>query len=143
MIGKQHFGQIINFLINVALGLALTAVGLSMAGTVQPLAFVQSFVVSMAVGYTICDLIPAPAWRKMFTKYLGIKNKLGCHLISTAVGGLVLITCISFFCQFVAVGGSILAVWPRALPYLLAAGYLVLIIFMPLCEHFAVVLTSK
>ena len=39
MIGKQHFGQIINFLINVALGLALTAVGLSMAGTVQPLAF--------------------------------------------------------------------------------------------------------
>ena len=79
----------------------------------------------------------------MFTKYLGIKNKLGCHLISTAVGGLVLITCISFFCQFVAVGGSILAVWPRALPYLLAAGYLVLIIFMPLCEHFAVVLTSK
>ena len=70
MIGKQHFGQIINFLINVALGLALTAVGLSMAGAIQPLAFVQSFVVSMAVGYTICDLIPAPAWGKMFTNYL-------------------------------------------------------------------------
>lgn len=142
MIGKQHFGQIINFLINIALGLVLTTVGLSMAGPIQPLVFIQSFVVSMAVGYTICDLIPAPAWGKMLTERLGIGNRLGCHLLSTAVGGLVLITCISFFCQFVAVGSNIMAVWPHALPYLLAAGYLVLIIFMPLCERIAGALTS-
>ena len=141
MIGKQHFGRIINFSINIALGLVLTYVGLSIAGAITSLAFIQSFVVSMAVGYTICDLIPAPAWGQMFTERIGIKNRLGCHLVSTDIGGLVLITCISFFCQFVAVGGAILAVWPHALPSLLMSGYMVLIIFMPVCERIAGILT--
>lgn len=132
MIDKSHFGRIINLLLNVALGIVLSSVGLLLAHKMTPMIFVQSFVVSMGVGYTICDLIPAPIWGQKLAQRLKIKNKMGFHLFSTAIGGFVLITCISFFCQFVAVGSIVFQVWPYALPYLFFSGYLVLIIFLPI-----------
>lgn len=142
MISKTHFGQIINFLINIVLGIVLTAVGLTLAHNMSLLVFIQNFVVSMAVGYTICDLIPASVLGKRISEKIKIKGKLGSHLFSTAVAGAILVTCISFFCQFVAVGPALPLIWPHALPYLLISGYIVLIIFIPICEKIAEVLTK-
>lgn len=141
MLDKSWYGKIVNFLINVFLGIVLVLVGLLLSGKLQPMLFVQSFVVSMGVGYLVCDLIPAPAWGQKLVGKLQINNKLACHLISSIVGALVLITCISFFCQFVSVGSIIFAVWPKALPYLWISGYLVIVIFMPLCQKAADILT--
>lgn len=142
MFDKAHFGRIVNFFINIALGIVLSLVGLILSGRLSPLLFIQSFIVSMGVGYTICDLIPAPVWGQKLARKLHIKNKLGSHLFSTAIGGLVLITCISFFCQLVAVGSIVFRVWPHALPYLLMYGYLVLLVFLPASTKIAELLTK-
>lgn len=142
MLDQSYFGKIINFSINIFLGIVLVLVGLLLSGNLEPLTFFQSFIVSMGVGYLICDFIPAPAWGKKLTAYLGIQNKVMAHLLSSAVGALVLITCISFFCQFVAVGNLLFVVWPKALPYLLLSGYIVIVLCMPLCEKIAVALTK-
>lgn len=142
MFDMASFGKIINFSINVFLGIVLVLVGLLLSGNLTLLMFVQSFVVSMGVGYLICDLIPAPMWGKKLAEKLGVKNKLAAHLLSSAVGAGVLITCISFCCQFVAVGSLLFVVWPKALPYLLFSGYLVIVFFMPVCEKIAVALTK-
>lgn len=138
---KSHFGRIVNFLINIALGIVLVSVGLLLADNVHPMIFMQSLAVSIGVGYTICDLIPSPMWGEKLAHQLGLRNKLLFHLFSIAVGGAVLITCISFFCQFVAFGSMTFQVWPRTLPYLLLSGYLVLVVFMPICKKAAILLT--
>ncbi|MGM0216714.1 hypothetical protein [Enterococcus sp. AZ109] len=143
MISPVHFGKIVNFLINFFLGVTLVTVGLLLSEHLTFLNFIQSFVVSMGVGYLICDFIPAPQWGQKLAQTLNIENKIIYHLVSTAVGGLVLITCISFFCQFIAVGNLLFVVWPKALPYLLLSGYLVLVIFMPVCQKIAAVLTEE
>ncbi len=142
MLDKSWTGKIINFLINVFLGIVLVLVGLLLSGNLTPLMFAQSFIVSMGVGYLICDFIPAPMWGQKLVAALGIKNALLGHLISSAVGAVVLITCISFFCQFVAVGDLLFVVWPHALPYLIASGYVVIVIFMPICQKIALALTE-
>lgn len=59
MIAKKHFGKIINLGINIVLGIALTLTGLLKNGIFTPSAFATGFVVSMGVGYLICDIIPA------------------------------------------------------------------------------------
>lgn len=143
MFEQSHFGRIINLSINIFLGIALVLVGLILADNVDLMVFLQSFVVSLGIGYIICDLIPAPVWGKRFASWIGIKNKLAFHLLSTVIGGMVLIPIISFFCQFVAFGENMLQVWIHALPYLLLTGYLVLVFFMPLCTKLAKLLTKK
>lgn len=142
MFDRSCIGKIINFSINVFLGIVLVLVGLILSGNLKPLMFMQSFVVSMGVGYLICDLIPAPQWGQKLVQALNIKNRFIGHLLSSAVGALVLITCISFFCQFVAVGNLLFIVWPKALPYLLASGYVVIVVFMPICEKIGMILTK-
>ncbi|MCC8179370.1 MAG: hypothetical protein LIP23_00425 [Planctomycetes bacterium] len=141
MFDKCHFGRIVNFSINIFLGIALVLVGLLLGDNLHLMVFLQSFVVSVGVGFTICDLIPSPHWGEQLSKKLGIQNRLLFRLLATAVGGVVLITCISFFCQFVAFGGVMFHIWPYALPYLLLTGYIVLLLFMPVCVKIAAALT--
>ncbi|MCG8156384.1 hypothetical protein JMY81_08515 [Brenneria goodwinii] len=141
MFDKAHFGRVVNFSINIFLGIALVLVGLTLADNLQPMIFWQSFVVSVGIGYTVCDLIPSPAWGEQLARKAGIKSKLLFHLLSTAIAGVVLIVCISLGCQFVAFGGAVFQVWPYALPYLLIAGYITLVVFLPVCKEIAGVLT--
>lgn len=47
MLDKSWFGKIFNFLINICLGIVLVFVGLTLSGNLQPIVFLQSFVVSM------------------------------------------------------------------------------------------------
>lgn len=141
MFDKSWTPKLINFFINIFLGVVVVAVGLILSGNLTPMMFAQSFVVSMGVGYLICDLIPAPMWGQKLVAKLGIRNKVAGHLLSSAVGAVVLITCISFFCQFVAVGELLFVVWPHALPYLIASGYVVIVVFMPVSQKMAEALT--
>jgi hypothetical protein len=142
MFDKSHFGRIVNFFINIALGIALVFEGLLFADNLQPMVFVQSFVVSMGIGYTICDLIPAPIWGERLARKLKIQNRFLFHLVSTAAGGIILVPCISFFCQFVALGSMIFHVWPHILLFLILTGYAVLLVFLPICKKLAVALTK-
>lgn len=59
MIKQENFGKIINFGINVALGIGLTLTGLIKNHSLTLESFLIGFVVSMGVGYLICDIVPA------------------------------------------------------------------------------------
>ena len=142
MLDKPCHGKLINFSINVFLGIALVATALGLAGVLQPMLFFQNLIVSICVGYAICDLVPASAWGERLCRRLNIKSKVLFHLISSAVAGVVYITCISFICQFIAFGGSVFIVWMPMYLYLLLVGYAVLVIFMPLCKKLARWLTE-
>lgn len=142
MLDKAYAGRIVNLLINIFLGVAMVLTGLLLGGGLQPMPFVQNLLVSVGVGYLLCDFIPAPRWAAGLVKRLRIKNTLAAHLLSSAVSGAVFITCISFTCQFIAFGGAVFSVWPYTLPYLLLVGYAVLVVFMPLCQRVAALLTE-
>lgn len=138
MISKQNYGKIINFTINILLGIGLVATGLILGHSLTVWAFITGFVVSMGCGYTICDIIPAVG--PIVTK--GIKNKWIKYFVSTGINGLIYICCISLCCQFVSFGPKIFQIWPGTFPYLFLVGYVILLVFMPLCIKLADVLTK-
>lgn len=142
MFEKIHTGRIINLFINIFLGFALVLVALGMAGALEPMLVVQNVIVSVCVGFTVCDLLPAGAWGERVTRRLGIKNPLAFHIVSVMLTGTVLIPCISLTCQFVAFGSTVMSVWLPCLPYLLLTGYAVLILFMPVSKKIAALLTK-
>lgn len=143
MFQKKHTGRIVNLFINIFLGVALVLVALLLADSLQPMLFFQNVIISICVGYTLCDLIPAAAWGEHLVKRLKIRNRFFSYLLSSAVSGLIFITAISFTCQFVAFGSDVFHIWPHALPYLLLTGYLVLLCFMPVCQKAAALLTKQ
>lgn len=138
MIKKENFGKIINFGINVALGIGLTLTGLIINHGLTLESFLIGFIVSMGVGYLICDLVPAFGARFQKT----ISNKLVATLVSTAITGFVYILLISFFNLFSSTGFMVMRVWPHTFPYLYLVGYIILIIFMPLIQKLAILLTK-
>jgi len=129
MLPKDYFGKIVNFCINIWLGIGLTATGLYMNGMLTGEALATGFVVSMGVGYLICDLIPAVGPK--VTKNMA--DSMAKNLLTTAITGFVYIFLISFFNLFVSAGIHVFSVWPRLFPVLYVVGYLILLIFMPLC----------
>lgn len=138
MIKQENFGKIINFGINVVLGIGLTLTGLIKNHGVTLESFLIGFVVSMGVGYLICDIVPACGAR--FQK--SISNKVVATLVSTAITGFVYILLISFFNLFVSTGFIVFQVWPHTFPILYLVGYMILLVFMPIIQKIAVFLTK-
>ena len=87
MVRKENYGKIINFTINIFLGIGLTTVGLYKNKLLSIESFMTGFVVSMGIGYIICDLIPALG--PIATK--SMKDSLPKNLLTTAVTGFVYI----------------------------------------------------
>lgn len=139
MIAKENYGKVVNFMINIFLGIGLTLTGLLKGNSLTVLSFLQGFVVSMGCGYTICDVIPQVGTilcRK-------IDNKIVSTLLGTAVNGLIYIFFISLCCQFVNFGLGTMQIWPHVFPFLYVVGYLILIVFMPVSIKAADFLTTQ
>lgn len=138
MVRKENYGKIINFTINIFLGIGLTTVGLYKNKLLSIESFMTGFVVSMGIGYIICDLIPALG--PIATK--SMKDSLPKNLLTTAVTGFVYIFLISFFNLFSTTGFQVLHVWPKLFPVLFIIGYVILLLFMPICVKIADWLTQ-
>ncbi|MDR1070450.1 MAG: hypothetical protein LBL37_06700 [Gracilibacteraceae bacterium] len=103
-----------------------------------PPAYLQMFISSFVVAYTLADLIPAFSWGASLLGALRVRNKLWAHIILSIELGLVYAVSILFVCSFInnfltagmaGVIGFFLSFIPLILPLAMA---LVVILLIPL-----------
>lgn len=141
--GPMGFARIVNIVMNVLLCAALNLYVLwynqQLLGpeipVLTPLSFFVSFAQSMFVGIVLGDLIPGFAWGHMVAAKLGIKNPTAAYVVACCVHAIILVSCISFICTWLAsvqtagmagVLSGWIAVWPVVVPL----GAVILIAFM-------------
>lgn len=142
MIRKERFGTIMNLGMNTVLGVVLTSVALTLLNVLTPLAFIQNFILSLAMGFLVGDLMPAPVWGEKLADALGCKGKFMRHLIVTIVISLLMVTVISLLCQFISFGTKMMPIWLKCIPYLLGFGSVAIFIALPIVLKIAIFLTS-
>lgn len=146
MIRKERFGTIINVFVGIVVCLVLGLYVQFVNGAMAPLLIMHSYIASLFVSYTIGDLVPAKAWGDKLADKVGLKpERTAYHLVSTIVLAFGLVTPISFFNTFVAIGFQpiLLAAWWGNYPVLLVLGYITLVFCFPLAVKTAVFLTSE
>ena len=99
---KSHMMQIVNFLMNIFIGITLNVVGNILSGhpIVPFLSFMQSMVVSIGIGFTIGELLPAIPWGHAIAAKLHVTDGLPHHILATAISAIFLIGCISLCIVF-------------------------------------------
>lgn len=142
MIRKERFGTIMSLGMNAVLGVVLTSVALKLLNALIPLVFIQNFILSLAIGFLVGELIPAPALGEKLADALGCKGKFMRHLISTIVISLLMVTIISFLCQFISFGNKMMPIWLKCIPYLLGFGTVAIFIALPIVLKIALFLTA-
>ncbi|MDR1320395.1 MAG: hypothetical protein LBK56_03070 [Gracilibacteraceae bacterium] len=145
--GPAGFGRIMNISMNTALCLAISFLILSVMQrqpgmediqVLTPAAYLQTFISSFVVAYTLADIIPAFSWGAALLGALRVRNKLWAHIILSIELGLVYAVSILFVCSFInnfltsgmaGVIGFFLSFIPLILPL---AMVLVVILLVPL-----------
>ena len=144
--GPGGFGRIVNCIMNVIMCAILSFYvlwtvqhipGNEALPILTPLGFFVSLVESFCVGMFIGDFVPALTWG----------NKLAAHFVSVAVLALVMVTSISFICTWlnnVQTGGmaGTIASWTMVYPFLIASGYIVELISLPLAMKAATAISG-
>lgn len=142
MIRKERFGAIINLFMNIIVGIILAFTALKLMNALSPMAFIQSFIMSLAVGYFVGDLLPAVEWGNKLADVVAGKNAFMRHLVSSVVLGFCLVIAISLICQFISFGTKMLPIWLLCIPYFLVFGTLAIFIFVPIITKLAIILTG-
>ncbi len=142
MLGQERFGPVINLCMNIVVGALLGYLALSMSGGFNGLAFVQSLLISMGVGYLLGDWLPAYAIGQKLADKLKIKNGILRHAVATLVLCAIFVTLVSFVCMFIAFGPSMFPIWTSVLPVYWGVGYIALLIAMPISMKIATALTG-
>lgn len=154
--GPGGFGRIVNGAMNIVMCAILSIYvlwtvqnipGNEALPVLTPLSFFVSFVTSFCVGEFIGDHIPALAWGQKLAAALHVKSKVGVHLISVAILAFVMITSISYICTWinnVQISGwdGTFAAWIMVYPFLLACGYVVELIMLPLSMKMAAAISG-
>ncbi len=145
MISKARYGTIVNFLLGVVLCAALGVVVLYRTDTLTLTTFTFSLISSFFVSYTIGDLVPAFAWGSKLATSLGLKQgSMVFHLVSSAVLTFVMVTLVSFGASFLVFGFTdvLVPAWSANYLYLLGAGYVVMLVTLPVGLKVADALTA-
>ena len=140
MFEKQNYGKIINFSLNFFLGIGLTAVAQIMSKSLSFESLLLGLVTTMGIGYVIGDLVPAMALAMKATGK--IKSKSLSHVVSMGIVAFINVALISFFNVFVSAGFHVLGVWVGIFPLFFILGWVILIVFMPVCHKIAQTLTK-
>lgn len=146
MIKMERFGTIINMIVGIVLCLVLGIYVQYKNDGFTVLQIIHSFLSSLFISYTIGDLIPVKAIGDKVASAFGLKNDgLLQHLVSTFMIALIMVTSVSFFSVFVAVGFAdfLFTAWWSNYPALLLIGYVTLIFCFPLAVKTAIRLTSE
>ena len=154
--GPGGFGRIVNCIMNVIMCAILSfyvlwtvqhVPGNEALPILTPIGFFVSLVESFCVGMFVGDFVPALAWGNKLAAALHVKNKVGAHFVSVAVLALVMVTSISFVCtwlnnvQTVGMAGTI-ASWTMVYPFLIASGYIVELVSLPLAMKAATAISG-
>ena len=116
----ERAGVLVNLLINVVMGVVLGVTGQLLQGGFSLLAFCQSFVLSMGVGYLIGSYIPVMAIGKSVAHALGAKKGIAEYVLSTLVIAVVMVVLITFCCMFVQAGPAVFTVFGKMIvPFLI------------------------
>lgn len=154
--GPGGFGRIVNGIMNLIM---CTILSLYVLWTVQnipgnealpiftPIGFFVSLVTSFCVGMFVGDFVPALAWGQKLAAALHVRNKVGAHFISVAILAFVMITSISYICTWInnvqQVGwDGTWAAWIMVYPFLLASGYVVELITLPIAMKIAAAISG-
>ena len=136
------FGKIMNFFMNVVMGIILPVTCMTVMHGFNWVGFFMNFIVSLGVGYTYGDIIPALDYGMALAAKLGVKNRVAAHCISTAVLSFIMITLISITCQFAGMGPDFIHVWPKLYPYCLVVGYIAITALLPFGMKIASAMTG-
>ena len=153
--GPGGFGRIVNFTMNVILGIMLSFYVL---WTVQgipgneglplltPVGFFVSLAQSMAVGYLVSDLFPAYSWGEALARIMHAKGVFA-HVIASTVLGFVMATCISFILMWVnniQLSGieGVLALWTMVYPMILVGAIVLVAAFLPPVKKLAAAISG-
>lgn len=142
--GPAGFQRIVNLILSVVMGTGLTvyplwvaqnAPGNEMAPIFTPVAVITGTIIGFAVGYVVCDIIPASRWGNQLTARFN--NSIVKHLISTLVGTAVYVTIISIIMTCLMNVDHMpltdcLMMWVSLAPGFWLIGYILLLIFTPL-----------
>ena len=142
MFPKERFGNIMNFLMNVVMGISLTVTGGLLSNTLTLVSFLSGFVTSMGIGYLIGDFLPAKEWGDKLADAMGLKSALLHHLVSILILTVVMISIISFLCQFTSLGTMVFQIWPTMILKLIGVGYIVLALLFPVMFKLTISLTG-
>lgn len=149
--GPGGFGRVLNIVMCMVMCVVLSVIILS---TVQGipgneslpiftlLGFGVSFLMSFCAGYVVGDLFPALSWGRKLCAVLHIENKVVAHIVSSLVLAFTLITLVSVSCVWMtnaqSLGlGACVGIWMMVYPPLLGAGYLVILVTLPLAMRLA------
>ena len=147
--GPQGFGRMMNILMCaimcavLSIAIPLIIEGATGAqGLLNPIGFVQSFVLSFCIASPFGDLVPAVAWGGTLAARMGASGPVA-YLIQCVVTAVLLITCIAFTVSFVnniatpggmgAVTGFFAMIWPGALGF----GFLAILLTLGPCMKVA------
>lgn len=83
---RHKIEQTINLLLNVVMGIVLGISGQVMQGICAPLSFIQTFCLTMGVGFLLGTYIPAEKIGQTFASLFGLKKGIGNYLVSTRPG---------------------------------------------------------
>ncbi len=148
--GPAGFGRIVGIVLNTVMCILLSLYVLWVIQNIPgnealpiltPLGFFVCFIESFAIGYIVGDLIPALTWGQKLAGAIKAKG-LVAHFVSVAVLAFVMVTCISFICMFTANVQSlgmagVIGLWTMIYPVLLIAGYVALLISVPIAIRIA------
>lgn len=146
MIKMERFGTIINIFLGIVVSLVLGLYIQYVHNAFTVPQILHGFLSSFFISYVIGDLLPAKKWGNALTTKLGLmEGALIQHIISTAVLALGMVTLISFFSVYIAIGpvDNLFAAWWTNYPSVLLLGYITLLLFFPAALKTAVLLTQQ
>ena len=142
--GPGGFQKIMSLILSVVMGVGMSVYALWMAQNMPgnelapiftPTGLLISSITGFAVGYVICDIVPAADWGNRLSAR--ISNALLRLLVSTLVTTLVYVTLITFVMIIVSNLAMVpfvgcVMMWVSLLPGFLLLGYILLLIFTPI-----------
>ena len=139
----EKAASLVNLLISIVMGIVLGVAGQLLQGSFSALAFCQSFILSMGVGYLIGSFIPIMDIGKSIAHWLGAKAGIAEYIISSFVVAVVMVILITFFCMFVQAGSEVFAVFGQIIGPFLIIGTLAIELSLHWLIRFAVKYNSK
>ena len=96
--------QWINLLVNVVLCAVLGITGQVVTGTFSLVSFLQTYFLTLCVGFTLSTWLPVNAWGQRIAAALGCKEGFGAYVITNIFTAVVMTALMVFAATFIQAG---------------------------------------
>jgi len=117
---EAKIGNTINLLLNVVMGVVLGITGQTLMGQYSLIGFLQTFCMTMGVGYLLGSFVPVMKIGSAFADLCHAQRGLPRYLLSTLAISVVMVHLVTAFSVFIQAGTAAPAVFVQMiLPFLL------------------------